>query len=347
MLVSFKISLLNNSFLQVIMTNLNLKSFYAAFIRLLVLTAFYEISTGALDVSFQSDCRKNYKGDQDCYFMVQDHWDFLKFRKWLDNLNFVRDVSLRIACAEGGSLYIPWPMRARNLKKLEIKDCLLKGYFDENNVKSKYPDTLEVRNIANSAIEISLFEWFNMIKDMQPTKSYTCGQESLVKSIERNNTYRFVNTPKLPGRELFDVLSQIGDSFRDKVRTQPFDCHYKRLIYLENSDNPSLGKHFMEDLTLHSNFPRLKALNLSFNRLSQLPLELKKWYISFPKLEYLNLSNNDLDTFSFTDPKRFGRNKGLHVNLRSNNIRFPPRDFYRYPHRSVPISVDLRENPIR
>lgn len=317
-----------------------------AVINLFILAYFFEYSKG-IDVSFRRYCKRSFLGDQDCYFKVREHWDFLKFRKWLDNLDPLGDVSLRITCTEGGSLYIPWPMRARNLKRLEIKNCLLRGYFDEHDVKSRYPDSLEVRSIVNSVTEVSLLDWVNVVKSMQSEKSYTCGQETLVRSIVSNNTYSFLNIPKLPGSKMLELLSEISDSFREKVRTQPFECHYKNLLYLENSNNPSLGKHFMEDLTLHSHYPKLRALNLSSNRLTYLPIELKKWYRSFPKLEYMDLSNNDLKTFSFLDPKRFGRNLGLHVNLRNNDISSPPRDFYRYSYRSVPISVDLRGNPIR
>lgn len=328
------------------MIHKGMKFLYTFVLRLFVFTSLYCCAQG-VGVSFQDFCRRNLWGDQECHFKVSDHWNFLKFRKWLDNLDPLGDVSLNISCLEGGSIYVPWPMRARNLKKIEIRNCLLRGYFSEYSIQSRYPDSLSHRHIENCATEVSVLEWFNMIRNMQFERSYTCGQESLVKSVVRNNTYRFINMPKVPANKMLDLLSQISDTFREKVRTQPFQCHYRNLLYLENSENPSLGKHFMEDLTLHAYYPKLLALNLSANKIPYLPEELREWFTSFPNLRYLDLSNNKIKSFSFDDPKFSMRNYGLHVNLRNNTIHKHPRDFYQYPHRSIPISVDLRGNPIR
>lgn len=327
------------------MIHKRMSSFYTCVLRLFVLTSLFCCAQG-VGISFQNFCKRSVSGDQDCHFKVSDHWNFLKFRKWLDNLDPLGDVSLNISCLEGGSVFVPWPMRARNLKKIEIRNCLLTGYFSEFSVQSRYPDSLSHRLIENCATQVDILEWFNMIRNMEFEKSYTCGQESLVQAVERNNTYRFINMPKVHSSKMLDLLLQSSDTFREKVRSQPFQCHYKNLLYLENSGIRSLGKHFMEDLTLHSHFPKLLALNLSKNKIYNLPERLRKWYTSFPSLRYLDLSNNKIKSFSFDDPK-FSRKNGLHVNLRNNKINKHPENFYQYPHRSIPISVDLRGNPIR
>ncbi|XP_061197041.1 uncharacterized protein LOC133205283 [Saccostrea echinata] len=315
-------------------------------LTLQILVSLYSCAEG-LGTSFQESCRRNFRGDQDCYFKVSEQWDFIKFRKWLDNLEPLGKVSLEISCLEGGSIHIPWPMRARNLERVVLKNCHLRGYFAEYNIPSRYPDTLSHRRIENCVTEINLPEWFKMIRNMQFEKSYTCGQESVKTSIWRNNTYRFINVPKTSGAKMLDIMSQISDIFREKVRSQSFQCHYKNLEYLENSNNPNLGKHFMEDLTLHAYYPKLLTLNLSSNKISKLPEELKKWFASFPSLEYLDMSNNKLKSFSFDVPNLSRRQRRLHVNLRNNDIHSPPKNFYQYPFRSVPLSIDLRGNPIR
>uniref|UniRef100_A0A8W8JRT5 Uncharacterized protein n=1 Tax=Magallana gigas TaxID=29159 RepID=A0A8W8JRT5_MAGGI len=299
-----------------------------AVIKLFILAYFFEYSKG-IDVSFRRYCKRSFLGDQDCYFKVREHWDFLKFRKWLDNLDPLGDVSLRITCTEGGSLYIPWPMRARNLKRLEIKNCLLRGYFDEHDVKSRYPDSLEVRSIVNSVTEVSLLDWVNVVKSMQSEKSYTCGQETLVRSIVSNNTYSFLNIPKLPGSKMLELLSEISDSFREK------GSHVKFM--------DSCKKRFWSDQDC---FFKLLALNLSSNPIWHLPEELQRWVEKFPQLEYLDLSNCKLQSFSFAKPTPHGREKAIYINMQNNNISEVPTDFPRYSTWSPPILIDLYGNPI-
>lgn len=84
----------------------------------------------------------------------------------MDNFDFFGDVFFWIMCIEGGFLYIFWLMRVCNLKRLEIKNCLFRGYFDEYDVKLRYLDLFEVWSIVNSVMEVSLLDWVNVVKSM-------------------------------------------------------------------------------------------------------------------------------------------------------------------------------------
>lgn len=336
LLQDFRTSLAKTSFTRMQYTDMRLEFIFI--LTLFLMTLCYDGSQGS------QGCKKRLLKDQDCNFEVSDFWDFRTFREWLDQKGSLGDVSLNISCIKGGSVYIPWPFRARNLKRVKVTNCYLKGYYDEYKVLSNYEDSLQQRIVANNVIEINVPEWFDSVVNSKPEKSIACGQESLERDIISNNTYRFSHSSFLQNRPV-DFLVDALHTMRENRRSQPFKCHYSNLVYLEKSCTHDLGKHFMEDITLHSNFPKLLSLNLSSNSMWHLPVELKQWYETFPQLEYLDLSNCKLQSFSFSNPTPYGRETSIHINLQNNNISDVPQMFDQYATWSPPISIDLRGNP--
>lgn len=297
-------------------------------------------------VTFMDSCKKRFWSDQDCFFKVSENWDFRDFRKWLNNIDVLGDVDLTITCIQGGSVYIPWPFRARNLRKVRLNNCYLKGFYNELNVQSQYTDTLRERVIVNNVIEVSVPDWFDSVINTKPEKSYTCGQELLEMDISRNNTLRLINNPMISINDSMSMLLEAYSKTREDLKSQPFECHYNNLVYLEKSFVKSLGRSFMEEMTLHSFYPKLLALNLSSNPIWHLPEELQRWVEKFPQLEYLDLSNCKLQSFSFAKPTPHGREKAIYINMQNNNISEVPTEFSRYSTWSPPILIDLYGNPI-
>lgn len=238
-------------------------------------------------VSFMDSCKKRFWSDQDCFFKVSENWDLRDFRKWLNNIDLLGDVDLTITCIQGGSVYFPWPFRARNLRKMRLNNCYLKGFYNELNVQSQYTDTLRERVIVNNVIEVSEPDWFDSILNTKPEKTYTCGQESLEIDISQNNTLRFINKPMISINDSMSILLEAYRKTREDLKSQPFDCHYNNLVYLEKSFVKSLGRNFMEEMTLHSYYPKLLALNLSSNPIWHLPEELKRWVEKFSAIGIL------------------------------------------------------------
>lgn len=296
-----------------------------------------------MDNPYHRYCRTNIHGDQDCFFAVAYWFNFVDFRQWLDKLpGPLGDVSLHVHCIPGAYIHLPFPYRARNLKKLKVKNCLIRNFMSEWKSPSIYPDSLEVQEMDKCELEID-FPTMQDVISSTLNKQTICGQETLVKLAMRNITYKpVVKDSNAQLESMFDLF----DTFQEKMKSVNYLCNYNHLEYLERSGDDSRSKTYMEDLTDKSHYPRLKTIKMASDHIVNFPAQFKNWREYFPALRSLDLFNNSLQNFSFEIPHKNNVNYvPLVVNMRRNEIQAVPSDIEKYLSWS-PIILDVRENPI-
>ncbi|XP_048742069.1 uncharacterized protein LOC125655675 [Ostrea edulis] len=291
---------------------------------------------------FDQKCQTNTFGDRNCSFLVPNNWNFLKFREWLEKTNeHIGDVSLDLTCMDGGTVFLPWPFRARTLRKIQVRNCLIDGYYSEFNVESKYPNTVKDMALIDVAILSDINQLIEMNLNDPLVKSSTCGQETNFRFIQRNVTFSFVPSKEVPS---FDRLSEAFDSLAEKSKTQPFTCHFENLVYLEHTGSKSVSRIHFDTMTDHSVYPKLKVFNFSSNYLPTIPRQLTRWLKFFPSLRLLDLSNNEIREFSFEHPDV--SQNSLYISLANNNITSVPADLPTYLNGKTPVLINLLGNPI-
>lgn len=290
-------------------------------------------------------CYSPLKGYIFCSFTIHDTWNFVHFRTWLDSLKIpVEHVELSLQCLNSGSVFLPWPMRARALKKFEMRNCAIKGYFSEYNQDPAYPDTLNEISMIDCTIETDINTNIQRTLFTRVSKSYSCGQQTVRSHVMRNISFSFLPTSSAPP---LNVLNRVFSAMRRQSKNRDFTCNYDNLFHLEESQSDSISSIHFEVMTDISNYHNLRTFNFSSNLLTHLPNHLRQWHKYFPTLEVLDLSKNRLRKFDFEKPKTFGRRKILFVNLQHNRISDVPENIASYIDGPVPVILDLRNNPIR
>ena len=289
-------------------------------------------------------CYSPVQGYIICSHKIQDQWNFVHFRSWLDTLQSpVHQVELSLRCLKGGSVILPWPMRARGLKKIEIRNCVIEGYFSEYNQEPGYPDSLTDFSMIDCVIKTDIEANIQRTLMTTVSQSYSCGQQTIRSHVMRNISFSFLPNPSPPSPQ---VLDQAFSAMRRQSKSREFTCNYDNLFHLEESNSDSISSIHFEVMTDISSYPNLRTFNFSSNFLTRIPDHLQEWHRYFPNLEVLDLSKNHLRHFDFEKPRTFLRRKIFFVNLQYNNIADVPRNIADYLDGPVPILIDLRNNPI-
>lgn len=88
---------------------------------------------------FEKNCFIGILGERNCFFVVLNKWNFLRFWKWLEKLNEkVINVWFDLECFDGVIVFLLWFFRVRNFWKIYVKNCLIDGYYFEYNIKLIY-----------------------------------------------------------------------------------------------------------------------------------------------------------------------------------------------------------------
>lgn len=313
---------------------------------LLVGFSVMNLSKGSvLDNPYHRYCRTNLHGDQDCMLTVAYWFNFVDFRHWLDKLlDPVGDVSLNIHCFNGAYIYLPFPYRARHLKKLKVNNCLIRNYLSEWKAQKNYPDSLKDLEIVHSEIEVDLPTMEDVVSNLV-TKETDCGQETLETLVMRNVTFKPVSIKPQTEQQTKSLLDSF-QTFLEKMKSVEYMCNYKQLQLLERSGVETLNKNFMDAQTERAYYPRLRTFILNSNNIVNFPVQFSNWREYFPTLREIDLSNNSVENFTFNIPIEKTMNfVPLLINLKNNKIRSVPLNIDKYLS-SSPIILDLRENPI-
>lgn len=291
---------------------------------------------------FEKDCQTNQYGDINCSFIVQDKWNFLEFREWLDNIRgSIGSVSLNLTCLNNGTVYMPSPSRARNLEKLYTKNCVIDGYHSEFYNQPAYPDSIRYLTIIDSIFLLDPEQLYDMVLNDSQLKSVHCGHETYVRTIHRNIKYSFLPITTMPSLEKMEAVS---DAILPNIKNRPFVCNYQNYIEIESTGSNTVGKYVFDDMTENSLYPSLTKFNYSSNKINNLPRQLSNWWKFFPALRELDLSNDNIESFSFDHPDV--KQDFVFISLENNNITSVPADLPTYLNGKTPLVINLLGNPI-
>ncbi|XP_061196724.1 uncharacterized protein LOC133204999 [Saccostrea echinata] len=295
------------------------------------------------DTEFENNCKiPAFNGTLECSFEVSNEWNFLEFREWIDNLK--NNVTLELTCLKNGTVFLPAPFRARNLRKLYVKNCVIDGYHSENFVISKYPDYMSYLSLIDVVILIDPIEIAGRsVNKSQFLKSDYCGQETLLGFVERNVSELTVLKPNVTHEDMI-VMSKFLDDTMKKVENKNHTCNFKNMKYIEHSDMDIIRPIFFDSITKKKTYPSLENFNFSSNSLSEIPSHLSHWWHYFPQLLHIDLSNNNIRNFSFEQPD--AKPSNVTIDLKHNSITSVPWDLSLLTIGKTVIVVDLLDNPI-
>lgn len=276
--------------------------------------------------------------------------DFNDFREWTSKLSQSTKVILEVSCSRNGRIFLPWPMKANGLIRLEVTGCTLEGFTSEFNKSSNLVDELEDLVLDNCISKTNLDNIFDII--YKPvSRQYDCGQETLYSVVRRNISYSFKDSKhtKLTKHQE-RLLMSAGDVLINKAKHAQYICRYPNLEHIDESTSRSRSKLYLRLMTSYSEYPKLQTFLLSENGYTRIPQEFVDWQTSFPQLEYLDMSKNNIVKFNFLGKSLKGngiRKRPLVVNLSYNAITVIPINIVDYMTATVPVIVDITGNPLK
>lgn len=297
------------------------------------------------DVYFERNCPQ-LDGSRYCKFDVGSRLDFNDFKAWAQQLPSRTRLHMKVSCRRDARFLLPWPMRAKGLKTLQVHGCVIEGLFSEIGVRTNLLDELEVMEIDSCSV-ISTVQTLFDITVKHITKEYNCGQQTLKRSIWRNVTYIFPEDGQQTQNFSSDLIINTSEVDFKIAENQDYKCIFPHLEYLEKSYAKSSSKVMY--MVKNSAFPNVKTFILANDGYPNVPDELLKWYATFPQLRYLDLSRNSISTFDFLAAPytgSIGRTDPLLVSLSKNQVSTIPPNIMDHLSNTVPIIVDLTDNPL-
>ncbi|CAC5389674.1 unnamed protein product [Mytilus coruscus] len=234
---------------------------------------------------FNRNCPENRaNGVRECKIYVNTRLDFINFRQWTSALGNVVKVSLDVTCSSNGRIYLPWPMKATGLIKLNVEGCILEGFASEFNKPTNLKDELQELSMDNCVIVSNLDSIFDII--YKPvTQEYDCGQQTLRSAVRRNISYMFpnINDQQLSKRHEALLMSS-SDELIKKAKQKRYRCNYSELNYIDQSLSRTRSKLYLRLMTAYSEYPKLQTFLIADNGYRTVPQELIDWRTSFHNL---------------------------------------------------------------
>ena len=257
-------------------------------------------------------------------------WNFFTLKKHITEKTV--KYKFDIHCENQANISVQWPLKAKNIVHLEIKNCKLEHYLRGHSSKTptNISDELEHLHFEDCMVIMDIMDMLNIagnISDLD--KDYDCGHEETLKYYAyKNNSYEFGRSMEQFLESMFnnnassmsaEIINK-GSEMLSKSRLIKHKCIYKKLEYADLSVNRQTSKFHSELITENSDFPSLRVFNLSDNLMPNLPDVYKKWFRYFEKLEVMDLSHNYFTELEF-DPSAEAWNKPvLRMNMSYNKI---------------------------
>ncbi|CAC5415047.1 unnamed protein product [Mytilus coruscus] len=264
--------------------------------------------------------------------------NFLDFRRFTSRIQENILFSVVITCGHNGSVFFPYPGRARLLQSLRISNCVLNGFTSEatSDVIDSITDRIKYFTLVNSVLFMSQNDFRQFQRAKHLTKAFQCGNVNAVKIIEYNISCWIGNVSKRVRLETY----QSRPNFQDRT------CTYTYLRHLQKSF--SIIQPFTRQID-KSIYPNIEMLNFSAASIIETPKHVQEWRLESKGLKYLDLSHNLIeDVFPIICHDRINDNttKGF-VDLSYNNISslrlYGVTKWFRET--CDKLTVDIRNNP--
>ncbi|KAK6185374.1 hypothetical protein SNE40_007624 [Patella caerulea] len=273
------------------------------------------------------------------------NYDVLKL--WSDGLS--QDFTFTIECENGGTVELPWPMKARRIVNLEVKGCRIHGFFRNIKLPSNIPDTMNDLIITNSTIVYTVGELNEVLKrysDASLTEENECGQQTMTKFIFRD--IKFDAQIDIIDPSIFMEMEGHVENMIHSSSSQT--CDYRHLAYFDESGSTSMSSYHFKLLTMDAQYPSLRTYRTAKVGLRRIPDQLQNYRQYFPCLKSLDMSNNNIETVNFTMESTTEcllspTQQPSYINLRFNKIT-KVSDAILDTMMDNDIIIDLRNNPI-
>jgi hypothetical protein len=132
-----------------------------------------------------------------CTVPVNSNLNFVKFRQFTSKLLSEISIDLFVVCVDG-DISFPWPFKAGKLRRIHVKNCLIKEFRTAFH-KKDIDDISEVTRYftkVNNAILTTTIELYASLSTVNTslTKSAECGLENAVAITRRNTAIKIVDT---------------------------------------------------------------------------------------------------------------------------------------------------------
>ncbi|CAC5389672.1 unnamed protein product [Mytilus coruscus] len=299
---------------------------------------------------FDMNCPQNKAANlRKCEIFVDSRIDFIDFGKWTSELESTVKVSLDVTCSKKGVFSLPWPMKARGLIKLNVKGCVLEGFFPESLTPTNLKDELQELSLDTCVI-VSNLKRVIYLFNTPLTKEIDCGQQTLQRSVWRNISYMSTNNMEDVTIDQFLKVFSSFEHFLNRPKQIRYRCKYSNLKYIDESISSTRSKYSFLLMTAYADFPKLHTFRWIDNGYRSIPQELIDWRKYFPQLKLLDLSYNNVTKFDFLgapSSETASKSEPLVVDLSQNSVAEIPINMPDYLTGSVPIIVDLTGNPLR
>ncbi|XP_050399452.2 uncharacterized protein LOC126816774 [Patella vulgata] len=273
------------------------------------------------------------------------NYDVLKL--WSDRLN--QDFSFTIECENGGTVELPWPMKAQRIVNLKVNGCRMVGFFKNMKLPSNIPDTMKDLIITNSTIVYTMGDLIEVLKrysDASLSEENECGQQTMTKFIFRD--IKFDAQMDIVDPNILMAMEGHVENMINSSSSQI--CDYRHLAYFDESGSTPTSSYHFKLLTMNTQYPSLRTYRTAEVDLWRIPDQLQNYRQYFPCLKRLDMSNNNIETVNFTmvsttpcllSPTQ----QPSYINLRFNKITTVSAAMLDTM-MDNDIIVDVRNNPI-
>lgn len=314
-------------------------------------TIYREMSDSGFLQNWNRSCNFSTKANEentvniDCVVDDNSSLNFVDFRAFTSSL-FSLNISfdLYVLCS-GGYIRFPWPFRADKLRRVHIKDCIIKDFRREFTLKyiDGIRDTVQYLLMENNTIVLTVEEYINSLSKATSSSSRAaeCGPENAVAIIRRNTSVQFEDIHNFPQQ------TNIENEHNKQFNIQKRKCLYKYLEIFEISGTEFLEKNTVNKLLYTDDAQNLKILNFSSCGIYDSLFKHNKWLLRFPAMEYLDLSHNwvqvvpEIEDFLHNSIN----SKVRIIDMRYNNISFLTKNMINSFSKLKFVEVDIHDNP--
>ena len=288
----------------------------------------------------------------ECYLTGKNFLNFVSFRNFTSEIEANVLFSLSFICSNGGSLYFPYPGRARLLHSLLITGCTISGYRAEKGDQSidLIQDDMKYLVLNDSVLlTTTSAEVYDFLSPEQSSIAYECGPLNAIEITERHLWNSFENMTSFEFDLSEDVINEKVKDFHRHHFTTSYRCKYNNLRSLDKSFFFGADIQILIGQLQNSFYPEIELFNFSSIGIREIPVQFYEWRLLSKKLKHIDLTHNkisELGSFTCHDSPLENVTVGF-IDLRYNNITYLKSRNLKSMFQEIcdKFWIDIRENP--